>query len=769
MASAKNPSDKPKAFGRVLKVFSYSMAAFCIGIVLWGTLTYGLTSTALVPIAIVTIAGVFFIFLPTLAVRIKTYIRQQQPEPSARLRALTFAAQVTGALALAYSTQLWAVAFLAVVILGLGHVYSYRWRLKPNRWVRLATFVALHLTFALLVVGIYWGLPYPQAQMAMLAMAVVGWDLFKRLNLYSGLGLGLINLYAASSLSRDAAFGAFLLAYLALLLAFLWIADSEDGVKDNPVVLKTDPVAPHASRITFHASRLTQHTTRFTLVFAIAGVFVFLFTPRFAGLPIIPPVTLRVPIRERASSQIINPAVPVVQIEGWSNEESEYYYGFDTSLDLSYRGGLRDTLMMYVRSPVWSYWRSHAYDYYDGRIWAQSSSQLTPVQALGRYYFRFVDPLPEGDYFVQSFFIVQPMPNLVFVGGQPTDMLFPADEVSLDFTDGIRIGEPLLPGTIYSVYSLRQNYTPEQLRAAASDYPPEIAGPYLQLPDTTTERTRELARELTRDAPTPYDKVIALRDYLKSAYTYDYFPPPQPPGTDAVDQFLFVDRRGVCEHYVSALVVMLRSVGVPARLVAGYGSGDYNAITGYYEVHADDAHAWAEVYFPEFGWVPFDPTPGWQGDPQTGPVKRWIFSNLIGRVDFTQGLQLPFGEISTAGMAFLGAMSRVLMIAGRILGGLGIVAALGWGCWLLLRWRRVRLAARPHGLRDHPNRRRIFAAYRRAQRRLRARRALAQTVQEHAAARPELAGLAAAVDVAAYRPEPPGDEWVEKAEGWPRR
>lgn len=768
MASAQNPSDRPRAFDRVLRIFSYSMAAFCFGIVLWGILRYGLAPHVLRPVAVVAMAGILFVFVPGLAVRIRNYIRRQQSEPSIRLRVLTFAAQVVGALSLAYCTRLWGVALLSTIILGLGHVYSYRWRLRPSRGVRLAAFIALHLTFAWLVAGIYWGIPYPQAQLAMLAMAVVGWDLFKRLDLYSGLGLGLINLYAASTLSRDLVFGAFLLVYLSLLLAFLWIADAEDGVKDNSAVLKADSVSYSPSRITHHALRFTSYVSRFIPMFAVAGVLVFLFTPRFAGLPIIPPVTLRVPIRERASSQIINPAVPVVQIEGWSDEESEYYYGFATSLDLSYRGGLNDTLMMYVRSPVWSYWRSHAYDTYDGRTWSQSSDQLTPVRARGRYYFRFVDPLPEGDYFVQSFFIVQPMPNLVFAGGRPTEMLFPADEVSLDSTGGIRVGEPLQPGTIYSVYSLPQSYTPEQLRAAGGDYPSEIAGPYLQLPDTVSERTRELARELTRNAPTPYDKVIALRDYLQSTYTYDYFPPPQAPGADAVDQFLFVDRRGVCEHFVSALVVMLRSVGVPARLVAGYGSGDYNAITGYYEVHADDAHAWAEVYFPEYGWVPFDPTPGWQGDPQTGPVRRWVFSNLIGRVDFTRGLGLPLGEIGTTGMVFLGAMSRVLVIAATVMGALGIAAVLGWGCWLLLRWRRTRLAARPRGLRDHPNRRRIFAVYRSAQRRLRARRAPAQTVQEHAAAHPELAGLAAAVDVAAYRPEPPEDEWVERAKDWRR-
>ncbi len=101
----------------------------------------------------------------------------------------------------------------------------------------------------------------------------------------------------------------------------------------------------------------------------------------------------------------------------------------------------------------------------------------------------------------------------------------------------------------------------------------------------------------TAGAANPYDKAVALREHLQTNYPYDYFPPPQQPGAETCDQFLFVDGRGVCEQYVTSLVVMLRVLGIPARLVASYGSGAYNSITGYYEVRANDAHAWAEVYF----------------------------------------------------------------------------------------------------------------------------------------------------------------------------
>ncbi len=253
--------------------------------------------------------------------------------------------------------------------------------------------------------------------------------------------------------------------------------------------------------------------------------------------------------------------------------------------------------------------------------------------------------------------------------------------------------------------------------------------------------------------------MVALRDYLKATYPYDFYPPPQQPGTDAVDQFLFVDERGVCEQYVSALVVMLRAEGIPARLVVGYGSGDYNRITGYYEVRANDAHGWAEVYFPGAGWVPFDPTPGWEGDPQTGPVQRWVFSRALDNVNLPR---VPISEAAAVGGQVLAAIGGVLFALWP-LAAVGALGAAGW--WA---WRRWGGALRRLRTRPDPARRRIFGAYRRAQRRIRSRRGEGQTVQEHLAAHPALSELADAVDVAAYRADPPDEALVARAWRWLR-
>ena len=249
-----------------------------------------------------------------------------------------------------------------------------------------------------------------------------------------------------------------------------------------------------------------------------------------------------------------------------------------------------------------------------------------------------------------------------------------------------------------------------------------------------------------------------MRDYLRDTYPYDFFPPPQQPNTESIDQFLFVDRRGVCEHFVSAMVILLRELGIPARLVSGFGSGDYNPITGYYEVRANDAHAWAEVYFPEYGWLPFDPTPGWNGDPRTGPVQTWIFSDLFVNVQLPS---IPFRQIFEAGAAALGQIGAPLMILAA-LGAAVLIGRLAWTRWGLRRW-ALRVS---HYARQDPARRRIFAIYRQAQRRLRSYRAAAQTPQEHAATQPALRELADLVDIAAYRPQPPDASLLARALNW---
>ncbi len=127
-------------------------------------------------------------------------------------------------------------------------------------------------------------------------------------------------------------------------------------------------------------------------------------------------------------------------------------------------------------------------------------------------------------------------------------------------------------------------------------------------PNPSPTRVLDLALDLTAGEPTPYDRAALLEAYLRQ-FTYSLDAPAPPSGRDAVDYFLFDLKSGYCDYFASAMVVMARASGLPARLVLGYSEGTYDPSGGYFVVRAFNAHAWAEIYFPGFGWVEFEPTP----------------------------------------------------------------------------------------------------------------------------------------------------------------
>ena len=135
-----------------------------------------------------------------------------------------------------------------------------------------------------------------------------------------------------------------------------------------------------------------------------------------------------------------------------------------------------------------------------------------------------------------------------------------------------------------------------------------MLAPYLEVPASTTPATIELAAELAAGEPSTYDVIHAYTAWLSANVEYDLDAPLPDPGEDAVHDFLFDTRLGFCEQIASALTVMLRTQGVPARLATGYLPGTRDRIAGVFEVRASDAHAWVEVWFPDTGWQAFDPT-----------------------------------------------------------------------------------------------------------------------------------------------------------------
>jgi protein-glutamine gamma-glutamyltransferase len=146
-----------------------------------------------------------------------------------------------------------------------------------------------------------------------------------------------------------------------------------------------------------------------------------------------------------------------------------------------------------------------------------------------------------------------------------------------------------------------------KLRAASKNYPPEIKEKYLQVPQLDP-RIPALAREITKNAATPFDKAIRIESYLRDRFTYSLNLTGKP-GDDPLAHFLFETHAGHCEYFASSMAILLRTLGIPSREVNGFLPGEYNDLGGDYVVRASDAHSWVEVYFPGVGWQVFDPTP----------------------------------------------------------------------------------------------------------------------------------------------------------------
>ncbi len=303
--------------------------------------------------------------------------------------------------------------------------------------------------------------------------------------------------------------------------------------------------------------------------------------------------------------------------------------GFSDDVELGQIGKIKknSAVVMRVKTAQFSgrgrvRWRGIALTTFDGKRWFTTERQQ---EALPVYTDGWIHPpgLPEGvraeSVALQYTVLLEPV---------ATDALFaPSYVISVrgNFTGetGAAVARRsyLLRDSTGSLFNPFHNYAavryegislqPQipatRLRKAPAEYPEGLREPYLQLP-RLDPRIPELAKQVTARAATPYDKAVAIENYLQTQFTYTLNLTGRP-GDDALAHFLFVTRAGHCEYYASAMTVMLRVLGVPARYVNGFLPGEYNDIGKDYIVRASDAHSWVEVYFPGYGWLTFDPTP----------------------------------------------------------------------------------------------------------------------------------------------------------------
>lgn len=178
---------------------------------------------------------------------------------------------------------------------------------------------------------------------------------------------------------------------------------------------------------------------------------------------------------------------------------------------------------------------------------------------------------------------------------------YPIDIVSL------RAPQHLKKGQEYTVVSSVTTANEKQLKTAGTNYPGWVTERYLQVPTNFPARVADLATSLTGEAANPYDKVIAVQNYLRTIHYNQNIDAP-PATVDPIEYFLFTSREGYCDYYASAMVMLLRTQGIPARIATGYLTGAYDTGNSYYVVKESNAHAWPEVFFPNYGWIEFEPT-----------------------------------------------------------------------------------------------------------------------------------------------------------------
>ena len=172
----------------------------------------------------------------------------------------------------------------------------------------------------------------------------------------------------------------------------------------------------------------------------------------------------------------------------------------------------------------------------------------------------------------------------------------------------IRMDTPVQQNQSYTVISAVSTATVQDLRTAGEAYPDWVRQRYLQVPRTVPRRVLSLAREITSGAQSGFDKAIALEGYLRENLTYSTHVANVPPDRDWVDYFLFETKQGYCDYFATAMVMMLRSEGVPARVASGFAPGDFDSEAGVSTVRENHAHSWVEAYFPRFGWITFEPS-----------------------------------------------------------------------------------------------------------------------------------------------------------------
>ena len=386
------------------------------------------------------------------------------------------------------------------------------------------------------------------------------------------------------------------------------------------------------------------------------------------------------------------------------------FYG--STLPLGLGSPLSDKVIMEVQAPTNPpagsryYWEARTYDTYFNFVWSstiQSSHNLTAdskdlnqpgVDVRTAVTLTFLPHEPISNIYTASEPLWTSVPTQAFMNINPDGTVNLSALMSKNF---------IRPGEQYTVRSALDTVTVKQLKDAAIDYPAWVTDEYLQLPNNITPRTRELAKNIATGLNNPYDIADAVTQYLRANIQYTLAISQPPAKQERIDWFLFDYQKGFCNYYASAEVVLLRSLGIPARMAVGFGQGQREenpaapaqvgassnitqaqvGDTSTYIVRQNNAHAWPEVYFPKIGWVIFEPTaaqsalsrPSGEDTASYGLIESGRgHPNPITREELGAGPQLPGSNSNSSGpKSFWTTGNIILFIFAQILIGASII------------------------------------------------------------------------------------------------
>ena len=662
----------------------------------------------------------------------------REVEDSIPLRVLVMALVILGIVAtdIAGETQfsLWTVPLTMV-----GTGWSYYRRRSSNIPVQFCIAMGM-----LLALGAFFGrfignwndTRLSLAELLIQLQVLHSFDTPRRKDLGYSIVIGLILLGVAATLSQTMTFAPVLLLFLGISLPTL-VLDyrSRLGFKQS-----TSEKSAKKNNSSFNFKFIILN---FLLIVAL-GLGIFAILPRVPGYQIQSfPVSAPLNIPENFTGRsIINPGyVREGKGNGQGNDNysgsgsgktgepgkinSNFYYGFNSEINQNLRGEMKPKVVMRVRSQAAGFWRVLAFDNYTGKGWKISrNDQVTTLRQsswTSRISIDFAPFATLTKEVVQTYNLVTELPNLIPAMSYPKGLYFPTPMIAVDQEDGLRAPVQLSEGLTYTVVSDVPYRDRSLLGKASTKYPANIKNYYLQIPPKIADKVRKRTEEIlasydqqrvsrspgTKSLDSAYEKALYLAQYVKQNYTLPTNPLDLPylnEKDDLVETFLFKNKGGYPDHFSTVLTVMLRSIGIPARLVAGFAPGEFNPFTGMYVVRNTDAYAMTEVYFPKYGWFTFDPIPGHPLIPpsieedQTFSVLRQFWNWVAGWLPspITAILNTVFGTIFSwlfPGIAwFLALFTKgwLGVLTGLIVGTIAaFLGWLGWGQWrkwLNIRW-----------------------------------------------------------------------------------